>query len=324
MTYSSGGLIQATDYNGFVSTTAGANVNAVWNSTYGQTALSTVAVTNTVTATQWATLNNTISSMGNHQATTITSRTNPVAGNTIAVLSNINSDLTNIYNNRYNAYASGSQYTGWSGTTNIGAKGPGTWTATFTHVVNFANNTSFNNFFNSGGIIKIQFGKTSTGAFADAEWNAFIGNGTGNGVVSILYQTGVATSKTIASIGYTGLLKTGGTGTPTTYATAIGAFALTTSNQILYKQFDVGTGYTANYVQVQALVDNATPTQITYTTTWVAADANPGATNLISGGTAPTGVTFGTAPATIVSYFPPESVYLTPNWGTPTISASVA
>ena len=28
MTYSSGGLIQATDYNGFVSTTASANVNA--------------------------------------------------------------------------------------------------------------------------------------------------------------------------------------------------------------------------------------------------------------------------------------------------------
>ena len=31
MTYVSGGLIQATDYNGFVSTTAGANVNATWS-----------------------------------------------------------------------------------------------------------------------------------------------------------------------------------------------------------------------------------------------------------------------------------------------------
>ena len=30
MTYSTGGLIQATDYNGFVSTTASANVNATW------------------------------------------------------------------------------------------------------------------------------------------------------------------------------------------------------------------------------------------------------------------------------------------------------
>jgi hypothetical protein len=53
MTYSVGGLIQATDYNGFVANTAGGNVNAVWNSTYGQTALSTANVGATVTATQW-------------------------------------------------------------------------------------------------------------------------------------------------------------------------------------------------------------------------------------------------------------------------------
>ena len=30
MTYSVGGLIQATDYNGFASTTVGGNVNAIW------------------------------------------------------------------------------------------------------------------------------------------------------------------------------------------------------------------------------------------------------------------------------------------------------
>jgi hypothetical protein len=59
MTYSAGGLIQATDYNGFVSTTAGANVNATWstgatNSGWGQTAIGTVSAAGTVTATQWA------------------------------------------------------------------------------------------------------------------------------------------------------------------------------------------------------------------------------------------------------------------------------
>jgi hypothetical protein len=35
MTYVSGGLIQATDYNGFVSTTASANVNDVWGTGAG-------------------------------------------------------------------------------------------------------------------------------------------------------------------------------------------------------------------------------------------------------------------------------------------------
>jgi hypothetical protein len=55
MTYSSGGLIQATDYNGFVggATTAG-TINYVWSTGngqfgYGQTALSQVSATNTVT-----------------------------------------------------------------------------------------------------------------------------------------------------------------------------------------------------------------------------------------------------------------------------------
>ena len=59
MTYSIGGLIEATDYNGFASTTVGANVNDVWGTGsgdkgWGQTALTTVAVAGTVTATQWA------------------------------------------------------------------------------------------------------------------------------------------------------------------------------------------------------------------------------------------------------------------------------
>ena len=72
MTYTVGGTIQSTDYNGFVATTAGANVNATWNTTYGQTALAQVAVGGTVTATQWATLNSTITSMANHQNTSIT------------------------------------------------------------------------------------------------------------------------------------------------------------------------------------------------------------------------------------------------------------
>ena len=64
MAYSSGGLIQATDYNGFASTTASANVNDIWSTGagdkgWGQSALSTVSAAGTVTATNWASLVNT-------------------------------------------------------------------------------------------------------------------------------------------------------------------------------------------------------------------------------------------------------------------------
>ena len=87
MAYSVGGLIEATDYNGFADTTVGANVNATWSTGttsagYGQTALGTVSAGATVSATNWASLVNNIASLANHQGTTITSRTAPVTGGT--------------------------------------------------------------------------------------------------------------------------------------------------------------------------------------------------------------------------------------------------
>jgi hypothetical protein len=330
MTYSSGGLIQASDYNGFVSTTSGANINVVWGTAtasggYGQGNIATVSGGGTVTATQWATLNSTITSTANHQGTSITSRSNPTAGQTITTLSNINTDITNLNTNQNNAASVGSQYTGWTGTTSKNTStgsGSASWTITFTHTVTFANTTALYSFFNAGGYIQFQFGKTSTGTVADTEWNAFIGNGTSNGDVGRIVQTGAAASKTIASTSYTGTTKFSGTGTPTTLATSTGVYALTGSPVTIYKQFDAGTAYSSNYVQINASISGST---LTYTTTWYDnGDTNTGSTAQISGGTAPTGATFGTAPTVLCTYYPPETTYLTNVWGTPTVAATVA
>ena len=76
MTISSGGLIQATDYNTFVGTSPSATtntINTVWavgsgSAGYGQTALSQVSSAGTVTATQWASLINTLNSILTHQS----------------------------------------------------------------------------------------------------------------------------------------------------------------------------------------------------------------------------------------------------------------
>ena len=316
MTYSAGSLIQSTDYNGFVSTTAGANINATWNTAYGQTALSTVAAAATISATQWATLNSTISSMASHQGTTITSRTNPIAGNLISVLANVNTDITNCYNNRNNAVASGTQFTAWTGTsskTTATGTGGAAWTITFTNTVTFANTTAASNFFNAGGLVKIQFSKTSVGTTEDTEWNAFIGTTCGT-----IYLSSTAASKTISGGTYTGTTKVGGTGTPTTLATGTGYAQLTGTPVTIYKQFDSGLAYNANYLQVNASVSGAV---ITFTTTWF--DDGTALNATISGGSATTGITFGTAPATVVTYFPPSQTYLSPVWGTPTVAASV-
>ena len=85
MSYVVGGLIEATDYNGFVSTNSGANLNDIWGTGsadkgWGQTALNTVSTGNTVNASSWASLVNNLASAGSQTNTTLTSRTVPTAG----------------------------------------------------------------------------------------------------------------------------------------------------------------------------------------------------------------------------------------------------
>jgi hypothetical protein len=320
MAYSSGGLIQATDYNGFASTTAGANVNDIWGTGsgdkgWGQTALSTVSALGTVTATNWASLVNTISSMGSQTGTTITARTAPTTGNLIQVLAALNTDLTNITTNRNNAVANGTQYTAWTGTNSKTAATSGaTWTITFVNTVTFASAAAARHFFNGGGRIKLDVSKTATGDLGDPEWNDLA-----NTLCGDIFFTGAAAAKTIAAVSYTGTTKIGGTGTPNTLSTATGFYALTpgAAATIIYKQFADTAPYTANFIQ-HSVALNAGSTVLTFTTLWSASDGDP-----ISGGTASSGATPGTAPTTICTYFPPSTTYLTSaSWGTPTVAAT--
>jgi hypothetical protein len=203
MTYSSGGLIQATDYNGFVSTTAGANVNATWgqgtgNAGWGQNSLATVSAGGTVTATQWASLVNTLSAMGSQTGTTITVRTAPTTGQTISVLAAVNTDLTNCYTNRGNASASGTQYGTFSGTTSkTTATGTGnaTWTITFTHTVTFPSADQARYFWNGGGRVRISSSRTGGAVSAqNASWSSLLSSaGTQEFGGSAVYGWGTTT-----------------------------------------------------------------------------------------------------------------------------------
>jgi hypothetical protein len=322
MTYASGGLIQATDYNGFVSTTANANVNDVWSTGasdkgWGQTALATVSATNTVTATQWASLVNTLASMGSQTNTTITARTAPTAGTTIGILAALNTDLTNVTTNRNNAAAVGTQFTGWTGTNSKTAATSGSpWSITFTNTVTFASADAMRYFFNAGGLIKLDVSKTATpSTTGDPEWNDLA-----NTLCGDIYFSGVAASHTIAGVAYTGTTKIGGTGTPNTLSTATGRYALTAgaAATIIYKQFADTAPYTSNFIQ-HSVALNAASTILTFTTLWSASDGDP-----ITGGTASSGATPGTAPTTICTYFPPSTTYLTNTWGTPSVAATTA
>ena len=331
MTYTVGSTILATDYNGFVSTN-GANVNGIWStgattSGYGETALSTVSAAATITASQWSTLNSKISAMASHQGTTITSRTNPVVGDTIAILANLNTDVTNITSARGNAAASGAQTTSFTGstskTTDTGS-GSTPWTITFTHTITWASANAARYFFNAGGRIKWETSKTSTGNLADAEWNDLA-----NTLVGDIYITAgsVLNPQTIAASVYTGTTKVGGTGTPVTLTTTTGWYDLLTTDTLIYKQFADTAPYTGQFIAVNAKTAG-TGTQLVLTTTWTdPGGSGTGSSDVITGGTATASpfTTFGTAPATLVTLFVPSSTYLTSAaWGTPTIAAAVA
>ena len=320
MTYSSGSLILATDYNGFVSTNAGANVNDIWSTGsgdkgYGEAAVDTVSTTSTITATQWATLNNRIASMGSQTSTTITSRTNPVAGDTIGILNALTTDLTNITTNRGNAVGTGTQYTTFSGSTSYTSNWSGT--LTFTHTMSFASADAARYFFNAGGRFKWEVNKTSTGNGGDPEWNDLA-----NTLCGDIFFTGRVngTSQTIAGTSYTGTQKSGGTGSPNTLATTTGWYQLTTSDTMIYRQYADSSPYTNNNIALYARTASS-GSQLVFTTTWVNSE---GDTTSGGSGTGSPFSSFGTAPATVVTYFPPSATYLTgAAWGTPTISASV-
>jgi hypothetical protein len=331
MAYVSTGLIEATDYNGFVSTNT-ENVNRVWgvgtgDAGYGQTALSTVSSGATVTATNWASLVNTISSTALHQGTAITARTAPTTGNLIQILTNLATDITNTNNNRGNAAASGAEITAFTGTTSkttITGSGQNAWTITFTHTVTFPSANQARYFWNAGGIVRLRVSKSSTGRPADAEWNDLAG--TLMNEIRIVGRVNNA-NQVISGVTYTGVNKTVGTGTPTTFLSGTGWYQLTTTNIDIYRQFADTYPYTGQFINVAARTAG-TGTQLILTTTWTdpGSPVAPGRSDVITGGTATNSpfTAFGTAPATVVTVIPPSSTNITNTWGTPTIAATTA
>ena len=187
MTYSVGGQIQASDYNGFVGTTA---VNAAYSSSaaatskmaalmgvgygnrgYGQTSasLATVAVGNTVAAAQWNNLRSAMSAMNTHQGSGLTLQPVVSAGGTIlaedGTLSrpNISTLITSLDTNRLNASITDMTVT--AALTSSQAAG---WTGTVQHVFTavFGTVDQARYYFNSGG--QIRFSGSNTGATTPA------------------------------------------------------------------------------------------------------------------------------------------------------------
>ena len=322
MTYSVGGLIQASDYNTFI-----ASLNAFWStgatdSGWGQTALTGVGPL-PVAATNWASLVNNLATSGSQTTTTLTSRTAPTAGSIIAILANVATDLSSVTTRRGFATAVGTTSTTFTGTTSkTTSTGSGTaaWTIVWTHVVTFPSADQARYFWNAGGLVRLDMSKTSTGTDLDADWNTFVGT------VGTLYMSGRVNgaAQTIAGTSYTGFTRIGGSGTPGVNASTTGWYNLVAgaAATTLWQLNSSVYPYTSDFIRVAAAV-NAGRTAITYTVTW--SQSTQSYSTVITGGTATTSpfTAFGTAPTVLCRYIPPSTTYLTNTWGTPTVTSSV-
>ena len=310
MTYSSGGLIQALDYNTFVQGGASvdhavANINSVWgvgrgDKGYGQsTVLATVVGGNDqVTATQWSTLIARLNSALTHQAGSGSGLTAPTAGATITYLSALSGKITDAFNNRLDASTNG---------TDVVDQGSSVYnftsstTATFSRTVTFASADAARYFFNAGGKIIINFSAVNTG-----------GNSKGTDWVSLIGSK--MASVTVG--GYTN--QRGGTGgTVSASATAYGYWnAGTTNRSIITLTSNSGTAdYGSNSFAVGIRTNGVQGSNADVGTTLTfQMDLND-----VAGDSA-----FNDAVnVAITSKFtvrPPETTNLTSTWGTPSFS----
>jgi hypothetical protein len=328
MTYASGNLIQAADYNTFTTTAGG--LNDIWSTGsgdkgWGQTTFVAQTTGNTVAATQWATLVTNLATAGTQTNQTLTSRTAPVTGNIVAILANVQTDINTVTTYRGNAAASGTISSTWTGnvakTAITGGANINPWTIVWTQTVTFPSANQARYFFNAGGLVRLDMSKTSTGTDLDPDWNTFAGT------VGTLYLSGRVNSaaQTIAGVSYTGFTRIGGSGTPSPNLTTTGWYTLTpgAAAVTLFQLNNTVSPYTGDYIRVTAAV-NAGSTVLTLVTTWNQTTGTTGAFTQISGGTdtASPYTAFGTAPAVLCRFLPPSAT-LTNSWGTPAVASSI-
>jgi hypothetical protein len=194
--------------------------------------------------------------------------------------------------------------------------------------VTFASAAAARYFFNGGGLIRLQYGKSSTGTDHDPDWNTLAGQCGG-----IFFSGRVnSTSNTIAGQAYTGTTRIGGSGgTQTTLATTTGFYSLTAGAAAvtIFQLNNASAPYTPEFIRTTVALNGA-GTVLTFTTTWVDDGTSAaGTTANISGGTAvtspATSIGAATAPTTLLTYRPPSTTYLTESsWGTPAIASSVS
>lgn len=243
MVYSVGNLIEATDFNTFVT-----DINSVWGlgtGDYGygctNTVSSVTAAVNTASATQWTSLLARGTNTAGHQGSTWSSGASVSSGSTISIISTLTANITTLKNNRLNTAAGGLTS---AAQTQASDSSAWTTTKTFTFTVAFSGGTtaidSARHYFNAGGKIQVAYGKSGGTGTKNTDW------------------TSLCTACGTTVFSYGGTTKSGGSGSTNILATTTGYYQLLTSNTPIFKQFSANAPYTTNFVQLDAKTDTTT------------------------------------------------------------------
>ena len=257
MAYSAGDTILDDEYNTFATgnaagtgDTSAASINTILgtgtgDAGYGQTdVVAAVSAGNTVTATQWTTLLARLNAIRQHQGTTINISSFSVsAGDAIAVIANLATDINTLYTNRLTAASANITES------TTAATYTSSWNSsvTATHTVTFDGGNEARFFFNSGGFIKLNPSLSdSTGR--NAQWKHLLDE---VGDLKLLASTFTRSFSNVGS-GY----GAGGDNTPTTHASTTGYYDLTNSTDTSMFKYTIddafGYGnYRANFYEVK-------------------------------------------------------------------------
>lgn len=244
MTYASGGLIQAADYNGFVAT-----LNNIWhtgsgNYGYGQSLpLSNVTAANTsfpVTPNQWNSLFARMNVISQHQTNATTGLGTVATGDVITYISSLTGLISTLDTNRLNAFTQGAN-------SNVIVSNTTVWTSQSVKEVSvtFANINAMRYFFNCGGAIQFTAkDSTLSGNAKSLDWDTLLA---ASGIAKI---TGKDSGKVTGS----------GSGTPSVNNTFLPFYSLTTSYQKIVEQYSTTAagGYLSNFATFEAKL-NASP-----------------------------------------------------------------
>ena len=323
MSYTTGGLIQANDYNNLAwggnttNTYSGAikNIAMVLGTGigirgYGQTitAINAVAVEGPVTATQWAGLVHTLNKALGHQGSTLLANGSNIgitAGATISAFANVASSVTSVYDNANVAGSSGTTVTGTNLTTSISwANSSGAQSTTFTRTATFASGNAARYFFNAGGILNVVLsGVSNNGTSRSADIVTMLGTN----ITSFQIRNANATPRT------------GTGGTVNSSSTARGYWSLTTSNLEILNINSANATYEYNSTKIEikaktngvqgANGDNGSVVTFDFTISDTAQNANSNFNDAVD-------VTM----TVRIDAIPPESTYLSSSWGSVTMA----